>query len=61
MDEERMKGLLDESVCGVIVEPIQGEGGVQACQVEWLEMLGRRCREVGAVLIYDEIQVSVGD
>jgi acetylornithine aminotransferase len=58
MDEERMRGLVDESVCGVIVEPIQGEGGVQASRVEWLEMLGRRCREVGAVLIFDEIQVG---
>jgi hypothetical protein len=27
--------------------------------VEWLELLGKRCKEVGAVLIYDEIQVSV--
>jgi acetylornithine aminotransferase len=58
MDEERLHSLVDENTCGVIVEPIQGEGGVEASKVEWLEMLGRRCREVGAVLIYDEIQVS---
>jgi acetylornithine aminotransferase len=58
MDEERLQSLVDENTCGVIVEPIQGEGGVEASKVEWLEMLGRRCREVGAVLIYDEIQVS---
>ena len=57
-DEQRMGELVDESVCGVIVEPIQGEGGVRACDVKWLELLGRRCREVGAVLIYDEIQVG---
>ena len=58
MNEETMRELVDETVCGVIVEPIQGEGGVQSCRIEWLEMLGRRCREVGAVLIYDEIQVG---
>lgn len=58
MSEEKMKALVDESVCGVIVEPIQGEGGVGTAKVEWLEMLGKRCREVGAVLIFDEIQVS---
>ena len=58
MDETKMKALIDESVCGVILEPIQGEGGVGTGKVEWLEMLGRRCKEVGAVLIYDEIQVS---
>jgi acetylornithine aminotransferase len=42
----------------VIVEPIQGEGGVTAAKTEWLEMVATRCREVGAALIYDEIQVS---
>lgn len=58
MDEAMMKELVDENTCGVIVEPIQGEGGVGTASVEWLEMLGKRCKEVGAVLIYDEIQVS---
>jgi acetylornithine aminotransferase len=59
MDVERMNQLVDENTCGVIVEPIQGEGGVGASHVEWLQLLARRCREVGAVLIYDEIQVGV--
>jgi acetylornithine aminotransferase len=58
MDVERMNQLVDENTCGVIVEPIQGEGGVGASHVEWLQLLARRCREVGAVLIYDEIQVG---
>jgi acetylornithine aminotransferase len=57
MDEAKMRELVDEHTCGVIVEPIQGEGGVGTASVEWLELLGKRCREVGAVLIYDEIQV----
>ncbi|ORX41034.1 putative acetylornithine transaminase [Kockovaella imperatae] len=59
MDEKRMLELVDESVCGVIVEPIQGEGGVGTGKVEWLEMLGKRCRKVGAVLIFDEIQCGM--
>jgi acetylornithine aminotransferase len=59
MNEEALRTLVDESVCGVIVEPIQGEGGVGTGQVEWMEMLGRRCKEVGALLIFDEIQVSL--
>lgn len=58
MDEAKMKELVDENTCGVIVEPIQGEGGVGTAKVEWLELLGKRCKEVGAVVIYDEIQVS---
>lgn len=57
-DAERLAALIDENTCGVIVEPIQGEGGVASAKVEWLEMVARRCREVGAALIYDEIQVS---
>jgi acetylornithine aminotransferase len=59
MDEAKMRELVDENTCGVIVEPIQGEGGVGTASVEWLELLGKRCKEVGAVLINDEIQVSV--
>lgn len=59
MDEGKIRALIDEKTCGVIVEPIQGEGGVGTGKVEWLEMIGKRCREVGAVLIFDEIQVSV--
>ena len=46
--------------CGVIVEPIQGEGGVQVASEEFLVALAKRCREVGAVLIYDEIQCGMG-
>ncbi|EHK48794.1 hypothetical protein TRIATDRAFT_237038 [Trichoderma atroviride IMI 206040] len=48
--------LVNEKTCGVIVEPIQGEGGIFAGSEEFMVALARRCREVGAVLIYDEIQ-----
>lgn len=48
--------LVNAKTCGVIVEPIQGEGGIFAGSEEFMVALARRCREVGAVLIYDEIQ-----
>ncbi|KZO92206.1 PLP-dependent transferase [Calocera viscosa TUFC12733] len=51
--------LITEDHCGVIVEPIQGEGGIFECNVEWLEAIRKRCDEVGAVLIYDEIQCGL--
>jgi len=51
--------LVTENTAGVIVEPIQGEGGVIAATPEFLTALARRCREVGAVLIYDEIQCGL--
>ncbi|KAI1873590.1 hypothetical protein JX265_005212 [Neoarthrinium moseri] len=51
--------LVMDKTCGVIIEPIQGEGGVNVATDEFLIALARRCREVGAVLIYDEIQCGM--
>jgi acetylornithine aminotransferase len=58
-DVDAVKDLVTEKTCGVIVEPIQGEGGVQVATDEFLAALAKRCREVGAVLIYDEIQCGL--
>jgi acetylornithine aminotransferase len=52
--------LVTDKTCGVIIEPIQGEGGVNVASEEFLVALAKRCREVGAVLIYDEIQCGLG-
>ena len=57
-DTPALESLVGDKTCAVIVEPIQGEGGINAADVEWLRALRKRCDEVGAVLIYDEIQVS---
>ncbi|TVY32958.1 Acetylornithine aminotransferase, mitochondrial [Lachnellula subtilissima] len=58
-DVAAIKDLVTESTCGVIVEPIQGEGGVIVASEEFLVALATRCKEVGAVLIYDEIQCGL--
>lgn len=58
-DVAAVKNLVTENTCGVIVEPIQGEGGVIVATEEFLAALAKRCREVGAVLIYDEIQCGL--
>jgi acetylornithine aminotransferase len=58
-DVAAIEDLVTETTCGVIVEPIQGEGGVQVATDEFLIALARRCREVGAVLVYDEIQCGL--
>lgn len=55
---KELKELVNENTCAVILEPIQGEGGVNAADVKWVEKLVTRAREVGAVVIFDEIQVS---
>ncbi|KAF2479133.1 acetylornithine aminotransferase [Neohortaea acidophila] len=58
-DMQSINEVVTEKTCGVIVEPIQGEGGVNAANVEWLEALRKRTREVGALLIFDEIQCGL--
>lgn len=48
--------LIDEHTAAVILEPIQGEGGIIPAEKNWLSSLRKRCTEVGALLIFDEIQ-----
>jgi acetylornithine aminotransferase len=56
---EDIKQLIVDDTCAVIVEPVQGEGGINIAQEGWLKALRKRCDEVGAVLIFDEIQVKL--
>lgn len=51
---------IDETVAGVIVEPIQGEGGIRVPSDDFLPALRRRCDQVGALLILDEVQTGFG-
>jgi acetylornithine aminotransferase len=51
-------GLVGDDTCAVIVEPIQGEGGILEANEDWLRVLRKKCDDVGAVLIFDEIQVK---
>jgi acetylornithine/succinyldiaminopimelate/putrescine aminotransferase len=51
---------IDDTVAGVITEPIQGEGGVRVPSAEWLPALRARCSAVGALLIFDEVQTGLG-
>lgn len=54
------KSAITENTCAVIVEPIQGEGGVVPANLEFLQGLREHCTEKGAVLIFDEVQTGVG-
>eukprot|EP01126_Amoeba_proteus_P029242 TRINITY_DN2882_c0_g1_i5.p1 TRINITY_DN2882_c0_g1~~TRINITY_DN2882_c0_g1_i5.p1 ORF type:complete len:473 (-),score=89.02 TRINITY_DN2882_c0_g1_i5:159-1517(-) len=47
-------------IAGVIVEPVQGEGGIYICTDEYLRTLRRLCTEYGAMLIFDEVQSGMG-
>lgn len=59
-DIDAIPSLVTEKTCGVIIEPIQGEGGVNVATTEFLIALRKRCTDVGAVLIFDEIQCGLG-
>ncbi len=51
---------IDAETAAVIVEPIQGEGGINIATAEFLQALRRLCDEHDAVLIFDEIQCGLG-
>jgi acetylornithine/N-succinyldiaminopimelate aminotransferase len=54
------EAAITEDVCAVIVEPVQGEGGLSVATPEFLSGLRARCDAVGALLIFDEIQCGLG-
>ncbi|MFZ9028363.1 MAG: aspartate aminotransferase family protein [Crocinitomicaceae bacterium] len=51
---------ITEKTAGVIIETIQGDAGVRIPSKEYLQALRARCTEVGALLIFDEIQCGMG-
>ncbi|MCB0194643.1 MAG: aspartate aminotransferase family protein [Anaerolineae bacterium] len=51
---------ISEQTCAVIVEPVQGEGGVTPADPEFMTGLRQLCDETGALLIFDEIQCGLG-
>lgn len=51
---------IGDDVAAVIVEPVQGVGGAFDMGAEYLAALRKRCDEVGALLIFDEVQIGVG-
>ena len=51
---------IDTETACVILEPIQGEGGIVKSDPDWLRAVRKRCSEVGALLIFDEIQSGFG-
>ena len=51
---------ISERTAGVLCEVVQGEAGVRLPNPEWLKALRQRCTDVGAMLIFDEIQTGMG-
>jgi acetylornithine/N-succinyldiaminopimelate aminotransferase len=59
-DIEAVEKLADETVAGIMLEPIQSMAGVRMCAAEFYVALRELCERRGILLIYDEVQTGVG-
>ncbi len=59
-DIDAARAAIGDDVCAVVVEPVQGEGGVTPARVEYLQALRELCDATGALLIFDEVQCGMG-
>ena len=59
-DLAAVEAVIDHETAAVIVEPVQGEGGVVPAEMAYLEGLRKLCDEKGILLIFDEIQCGIG-
>jgi acetylornithine/N-succinyldiaminopimelate aminotransferase len=59
-DSSSLSSLMGEDVCAVIIEPVQGEGGIRPARREFLEHARELCTRHNALLIFDEVQCGMG-
>ena len=55
-----MRAAVTDQTAAILVEPVQGEGGVRAPSADYLKGLRAICDEYGLVLVYDEVQCGMG-
>ena len=59
-DHDALRAAITTRTCAVIIEPIQGEGGIRVVPDQCLKGLRDLCDETGTLLIFDEVQCGVG-
>ncbi len=59
-DLDSVKALVNEKTCAIILEPVQGEGGIYPASQEFLEGVRAICDETDSLLIFDEVQCGMG-
>lgn len=57
---DSVKVAIDDNTCAVILEPVQGEGGIYPATKEFIEGVRKLCDSKGILLIFDEIQCGMG-
>jgi acetylornithine/N-succinyldiaminopimelate aminotransferase len=57
---ESVKALISDKTCAIMVEPLQGEGGIVSPTAEFIQGLRELCDEHNALLIFDEVQTGAG-
>ena len=55
-----LRAAVTDETAAIMIEPIQGEGGINPAQLDYLERLREVCDEFGLLLIFDEIQCGIG-
>lgn len=59
-DLEALEAVIDDETAAIVIEPIQGEGGIKETPYEFLRQLRAICDKNDILLIYDEIQTGIG-
>jgi len=59
-DLAAVKAVIDDHTCAIVVEPIQGEGGVMPATPEFIQGLRALCDQYKALLVFDEVQTGMG-
>lgn len=59
-DLDSLATVMGDDVCAVVVEPVQGEGGLRAAEPAFMQGVRELCQRYGALLVFDEIQCGVG-
>lgn len=59
-DFEALKAAIGDETCAIMIEPVQGESGVNPADAEYVKAIRKLCDEKGLLLIFDEIQTGIG-
>jgi len=57
---EKLKSSINKKTAGIIIEPVQGEGGIRPADLKFLKFLKKICNQKGILLFFDEVQCGFG-